>query len=590
MRATVLEGFAGSRSVDYSPKAIVLGAVANDLLTDFGYTTVGCLQDTGSALGAFFKMRPGMFNLSKARKAGVDNYAREQFEFIPDLIKSVLSRNEEEEGVPNDGFGGIDPAILSTAIDFLVSNDREAKRSAERQADRESAERIAKEEARSRVNQVQFPAWGSPGGMQYGFIDPLTALTAGKMLLGNNSPIMSLANIAKGSPFMASNKAQSSLVTSILPELENVYRSLKTSDSKTAMDILKRIMSKQGWMSGFGALGASSKMILKKGSNSPDVGEWQTLLKSKGFAFSKRFNKALVVDNDFGPITEDLTKEFQKSVGFTGKDVDGKVGPKTLGKAYGISTVTNVPDGVLPDKFPVPVVEVIPDEVVPVVQDETEIEIKLPVQSDVPKLPVDVPSPPKPVMTPAPGVSKPIPVGDGDLEKERRKIEREKAYLLEIDKLATQYMNKQISKSDFIKKANDLAKMYDMGDPGEQISMYFPDTEIASDKKKEELKTAQTEADVEAELRKAKWKAFYEKWKLQIWIAVAVIVAGVLFFFNKKLGIFKHGKGIFESMFGGEEIPQEGNGNQYQGNQGNDSFGIIPNRYSVFKFGNNRKY
>lgn len=41
----------------------------------------------------------------------------------------------------------------------------------------------------------------------------------------------------------------------------------------------------------------------------------------------------IVVDGVFDQTTKDETKKFQSSVGFTGKDVDGVVGPMTMGRA-----------------------------------------------------------------------------------------------------------------------------------------------------------------------------------------------------------------------------------------------------------------
>jgi hypothetical protein len=42
---------------------------------------------------------------------------------------------------------------------------------------------------------------------------------------------------------------------------------------------------------------------------------------------------ALVADGTFDQATKDETKKFQSKVGFTGRDVDGVVGPSTMGKA-----------------------------------------------------------------------------------------------------------------------------------------------------------------------------------------------------------------------------------------------------------------
>lgn len=45
---------------------------------------------------------------------------------------------------------------------------------------------------------------------------------------------------------------------------------------------------------------------------------------------------SIIVDGKFDQATKDETKKFQRQVGFVGADVDGVVGPRTLGKALGI--------------------------------------------------------------------------------------------------------------------------------------------------------------------------------------------------------------------------------------------------------------
>jgi len=62
------------------------------------------------------------------------------------------------------------------------------------------------------------------------------------------------------------------------------------------------------------------------GLSGDDVKAWEYFL----LGLSK---SGIVVDGKFDQITVDETKKFQQRVGFKGADIDGSVGPKTLGKA-----------------------------------------------------------------------------------------------------------------------------------------------------------------------------------------------------------------------------------------------------------------
>ena len=64
---------------------------------------------------------------------------------------------------------------------------------------------------------------------------------------------------------------------------------------------------------------------IKKGSKGDQVKRWQNFLKWMGYD--------LKADGIFGKITQEKTKAAQKKLGFTGKAVDGIVGPKTIAKA-----------------------------------------------------------------------------------------------------------------------------------------------------------------------------------------------------------------------------------------------------------------
>ena len=74
--------------------------------------------------------------------------------------------------------------------------------------------------------------------------------------------------------------------------------------------------------------------VLKKGCTGDDVKAWQEALIKKGYRLQnwKGTLKNNGADGDFGSITDERTRTFQVDVGFTGKDVDGKVGEKTCKK------------------------------------------------------------------------------------------------------------------------------------------------------------------------------------------------------------------------------------------------------------------
>ena len=71
--------------------------------------------------------------------------------------------------------------------------------------------------------------------------------------------------------------------------------------------------------------GAFPTQTIKKGSKGTNVIRWQNFLKWVGYS--------LKADSIFGSITREKTIACQKKLGFTGKDVDGIVGPKTIARA-----------------------------------------------------------------------------------------------------------------------------------------------------------------------------------------------------------------------------------------------------------------
>lgn len=73
---------------------------------------------------------------------------------------------------------------------------------------------------------------------------------------------------------------------------------------------------------GTNAPASAASGMLRLGSKGARVRELQQLLVRAGFTVG--------VDGDFGPATKSAVMAFQKKVGFTGKDVDGVAGPKTI--------------------------------------------------------------------------------------------------------------------------------------------------------------------------------------------------------------------------------------------------------------------
>jgi len=66
------------------------------------------------------------------------------------------------------------------------------------------------------------------------------------------------------------------------------------------------------------------------GLSGDDVKAWQH------FLLGTNPHNTIVADGTFSQETKEATKQFQSSVGYLGNDVDGVVGPGTLGKAFGL--------------------------------------------------------------------------------------------------------------------------------------------------------------------------------------------------------------------------------------------------------------
>lgn len=67
--------------------------------------------------------------------------------------------------------------------------------------------------------------------------------------------------------------------------------------------------------------------VLKKGCGGAAVKHLQMLMKELGYYGGK-------IDGDFGALTDEAVRAYQKAVGFTGDDVDGIIGAMTWGKLW----------------------------------------------------------------------------------------------------------------------------------------------------------------------------------------------------------------------------------------------------------------
>lgn len=92
--------------------------------------------------------------------------------------------------------------------------------------------------------------------------------------------------------------------------------------------------------------GAFPTKTIKKGSKGTQVTRWQNFLKWMGYD--------LKADGKFGSITTTKTKAAQKKFGFTGKDIDGIVGPKTIKKAKAYQKPVSSSNTVTPTPTPTP--------------------------------------------------------------------------------------------------------------------------------------------------------------------------------------------------------------------------------------------
>jgi peptidoglycan hydrolase-like protein with peptidoglycan-binding domain len=77
---------------------------------------------------------------------------------------------------------------------------------------------------------------------------------------------------------------------------------------------------------------ASSGVIFKEGSKGPEVQAIQNAVSAKVVGSSEAGDNTKKILATFGPITKQAVMDWQKANGFTGKDIDGIVGPSTIKK------------------------------------------------------------------------------------------------------------------------------------------------------------------------------------------------------------------------------------------------------------------
>lgn len=108
----------------------------------------------------------------------------------------------------------------------------------------------------------------------------------------------------------------------ICTSLKNGYKFIGSSTTSTTTPTTPSTSTTAKYETYSGALPTKT---IKQGSKGTQVTRWQKYLKWMGYS--------LDADGKFGGITKTKTIAAQKKFGFTGKDVDGIVGSKTIAKA-----------------------------------------------------------------------------------------------------------------------------------------------------------------------------------------------------------------------------------------------------------------
>lgn len=108
----------------------------------------------------------------------------------------------------------------------------------------------------------------------------------------------------------------------ICTSLKSGYKFIGSSTTSTTTPTTPSTSTTTKYVTYSGALPTKT---IKQGSKGTQVTRWQKYLKWMGYS--------LDADGKFGGITKTKTIAAQKKFGFTGKDVDGIVGSKTIAKA-----------------------------------------------------------------------------------------------------------------------------------------------------------------------------------------------------------------------------------------------------------------
>jgi len=319
MEALVLEGFGRNK---YSIDDALLGLDFAGHLRNEGLC-LDCHPLDGKYLGCLSGWGK-RFNLSKGRKAGIDNTFRPILtSFLNKYSGNTQNQSDENqqdersrEEQNQNGFGAINPNILTQALNFLSSQRQEDREraSADRQyeLDKQREETRRLENAQRNITYVPVPTGQMIQNPSFGFLPmamlPMVASLA-TSLLSNNIGISSISNMAKGKGKQISDREMAHAISRFNPRnFPNKELALSGFlDHEVFLkgfDRSEEILVKSG--------------IMKNGSKGENVKALQTILNS--------FGAKLKADGIFGKKTESALIAYQRK---NGLKTDGIFGPIT---------------------------------------------------------------------------------------------------------------------------------------------------------------------------------------------------------------------------------------------------------------------
>jgi len=308
-----------------SNEDICLGSNIRKRLREYGYDSLG----HDGTLGKLF--RQGMFNVSKARKAGADKFLMDIFQ------KKVMNQKDNPSESENDE-GNLEGIPLESIISIVQNeqrrNDDRDRRNEER--DRRNEERKEKEEDRklerdrlaSQVRTIHLNNMNPnlpPTG--FGMINPMT-LMAMASALQQVAPIVNQKTATK----QKLKKIQGKELLSVL--------------SKINQDKLNGFIPTNNYYAG---LDSGTKILLQIGSRNEYVKDLQNRLIELG-------EKPGKPDGIFGKNTKQAVVNFQNK---NDLKPDGIVGAKTLEKLFPKKPLILVnPEPIIINTPPVPPKEI----------------------------------------------------------------------------------------------------------------------------------------------------------------------------------------------------------------------------------------